>query len=80
MQLLASMKVHGDKNWALIAKSVQNRTDVQCRERYCNILDPNINHSDWTEEEDEKMRVAFGQYPNKWSKIAKCISTRTDNQ
>lgn len=34
LQLIISYKVYGDKNWALISKSVPNRTDVQCRERF----------------------------------------------
>ncbi|CAI2365349.1 unnamed protein product [Moneuplotes crassus] len=80
IRLSVSLKVYGEKNWALIAKSVPNRTDVQCRERYCNILDPRIHHSDWTEEEDERLRNAYEINPDKWSKIATSVSTRTDNQ
>ena len=80
LQLIISYKVYGDKNWALISKSVPNRTDVQCRERFWNILDPRINHSEWTQEEDERLKRAYEQHPDKWSKIALMVGSRTDNQ
>ena len=67
-------------NWALIAKCVPNRTDVQCRERYWNILDPRINHLEWSSEEDERMKVAYRLNPDKWSMIATSVGSRTDNQ
>jgi len=67
-------------NWALIAKCVPNRTDVQCRERYWNILDPRINHSEWTLEEDGKLKTAYEKNPDKWSMIATSVGSRTDNQ
>ena len=33
------MAVHGRK-WSLVAKLVPGRTDVQCRERFMNVLNP----------------------------------------
>lgn len=33
------MALHGRK-WSLVAKLVPGRTDVQCRERYMNVLNP----------------------------------------
>lgn len=48
--LLAAYAVCGT-SWKLIAPRVGNRTDAQCRERYCNILDPNIlDPRSWTQE------------------------------
>lgn len=36
--------------WVKIQMHVPGRTDVQCRERWVNILDPSINAGPWTEE------------------------------
>ena len=80
LQLVISMKVIGEKNWSMISKWVPNRTDVQWRERYWNILDPKINHSNWTIEEDVKLRDAWAKLDCKWSQIAMVMGTRTDNQ
>ena len=37
------------KKWSQVALHVPGRTDVQCRERYVNILDPDLNPNPWTE-------------------------------
>ena len=80
LQLVISMKVIGDKNWSMISKWIPNRTDVQCRERYWNILDPKINHTNWSSEEDNKLLEAWEKLDFKWSQIAMVMGTRTDNQ
>jgi len=71
--------------WAHIQNHIPNRTDVQCRERYCNVANPNLqNEVKWTAEEDEKLlmlaekyKTADGKYP--WSAICKELTPRTDN-
>lgn len=40
-------------NWVQIEKHVPGRTDVQCRERWVNVLDPKVAFTKWTPEEDE---------------------------
>jgi hypothetical protein len=45
------------KNWADISEIAFNgeRSDMQCRERFCNILDPNLDFDKWTLEQDQKL-------------------------
>lgn len=38
--------------WSDIAACIPGRVGKQCRERYHNHLDPNINKGPWTPEED----------------------------
>ena len=41
IRLDIGVKVYGPGNWAQICEIFDGtRTDIQCRERYCNILDP----------------------------------------
>ncbi len=40
------MSVEGRK-WSLVAKHVAGRSDVQCRERYMNVLDPSLKADPW---------------------------------
>lgn len=74
-----ALKIYGDKKWAKICHHIPQRTDIQCRERYCNILDPKLIEINWSEEEDLKLIHLFSCYGNKWSLIAKSFGDRTDN-
>ena len=50
------VKQYGIKNWGKIGEVLDNRSGKQCRERWHNQLDPSINKSAWTVEE-ENIRV-----------------------
>ena len=67
---------YGPKKWTQIAKHLNGRIGKQCRERWHNHLDPNINKSPWTEEEDRLLAQAHEQYGNQWAKIAKLLPGR----
>jgi hypothetical protein len=78
-QLVLAVKLMGN-NWVAASKIIGQRTDIQCRERYCNVLSPSINLSAWTFLEDVKIVVFSFLWGNRWSKIAKFFKGRTDNQ
>ena len=73
------IKIYGNKKWSKIANHLPGRTDIQCRERWCNILDPSLEEVEWTNEEDLKLLNLNKIYGNKWSLIAKQYGNRTDN-
>lgn len=68
-------------NWKQICKYIKGRTQFQCRERYLYHLDPKINSSSWTQEEDAKLLQAIGRSEKHvWTKISKELTNRNDRQ
>jgi hypothetical protein len=47
--------VYGAKKWSKIAAELPGRIGKQCRERWHNHLNPDINKKPWTEEEDRRI-------------------------
>lgn len=78
--LRSLINMNGPSDWSIIAESFPRRTAKQCRERWHNYLDPNINdkHS-WTLEEDQKLIEVHNQYGNHWSKISKFFRGISDS-
>ncbi|CAA6661262.1 unnamed protein product [Spirodela intermedia] len=79
-RLKVAVILFGAKNWNKIAQFTPGRTQVQCRERWVNCLDPSLNLEEWTEEEDTKLKEAIATYGYCWSKVASSVPPRTDSQ
>lgn len=78
--LKVAVMLFGRKTWNKIAQFIPGRTQVQCRERWINVLDPSLNLGRWTEEEDSRLKTAILEHGFCWSKVAEAIPSRTDNQ
>ncbi|EAY10063.1 Myb-like DNA-binding domain containing protein [Trichomonas vaginalis G3] len=70
---------NGPSQWSSLAELLPGRIPKQCRERWCNRLDPNINRSSWTQEEDNILITTMKQIGPKWAEIARRLPGRTDN-
>ena len=78
-KILELIKQHGT-NWNKISIGMGGtRTGKQIRDRYLNKLDPSINASKWTLEEDEKLKELFMIEGKKWCLISKSLPGRTEN-
>ncbi|KAF9196959.1 Transcription factor myb3r-5 [Haplosporangium sp. Z 11] len=69
----------GAEKWVLIASRLRSRTGKQCRERWHNHLDPKIDKSPFTAEEDELIFKMFAQFGSKWAEMSKLMPGRPDN-
>jgi len=65
--------------WSEIAERIPGRIGKQCRERWFNHLDPSIDHSAWTEEEEKVLVSAQAHFGNRWCEIAKLVPGRPEN-
>ncbi|KAK6129734.1 hypothetical protein DH2020_036535 [Rehmannia glutinosa] len=70
---------YGPKKWSTIAQHLPGRIGKQCRERWHNHLNPNINKEAWTQEEELALIRAHQIYGNKWAELTKFLPGRTDN-
>lgn len=78
--LKRAVQLYGEGNWRKVQRLVPGRTDVQCRERYVNIENANVNSSTFSAEELEKLTKLVEMHGRQWSFIAQEFGGgRTDN-
>ncbi|EMS48817.1 Transcription factor LAF1 [Triticum urartu] len=72
---------HGHGCWsALPAKAGLQRNGKSCRLRWINYLRPGLKHGMFSPEEEETVMSLHAALGNKWSRIARHLPGRTDNE
>jgi hypothetical protein len=85
-EALQKLIIDKDHRWGEIAATlnltmhngVKLRSGKQCKERWNNHINPEINRGPWTRLEDILLLEKYRRYGNKWSKIAKKVERRTE--
>ncbi|OJJ86668.1 uncharacterized protein ASPGLDRAFT_23832 [Aspergillus glaucus CBS 516.65] len=60
---------HGTK-WALVAQAVGTRSSEQCSKRWNDVLNPDLNRSPWTDEDDNLLESSVDTHGRNWKSIA----------
>lgn len=76
LRILDLVNRHG-KSWSKISKIIGTRNGKQIRDRYINVLDPEIKKGKFTDDEDRKLILLFQKNGPKWATIAKYYPNRT---
>lgn len=79
LKLKDLIEKYSTNDWKKIAKHLPPRTARQCRERWCNYIDPNLSQEPWTPEEDEVLLKIHEQIGNHWKKMEEFLPKRSKN-
>ncbi|KAG9449827.1 hypothetical protein H6P81_009792 [Aristolochia fimbriata] len=72
---------HGEGVWNTLARSAGlKRTGKSCRLRWLNYLRPDVRRGNITPEEQMLIMELHARWGNRWSKIARHLPGRTDNE
>ncbi|KAK6772786.1 hypothetical protein RDI58_028024 [Solanum bulbocastanum] len=72
---------HGEGRWNSLSRCAGlKRTGKSCRLRWLNYLRPDVRHGNITLEEQLLILQLHSRWGNRWSKIAKHLPGRTDNE
>ncbi|OVA18279.1 SANT/Myb domain [Macleaya cordata] len=81
LQLVCYVGLFGGRRWDFIAKvSGLNRTGKSCRFRWVNYLHPGLKRGRMTPQEERVVLQLHSRWGNRWSKIARKLPGRTDNE
>ncbi|KRX05940.1 Homeodomain protein [Pseudocohnilembus persalinus] len=70
---------YGPQKWTYIAQHIPGRIGKQCRERWHNHLNPEIDKSPWSDEEEWILFLLHRYKGNKWAELCAMLPGRTDN-
>ncbi|CAL1398271.1 unnamed protein product [Linum trigynum] len=80
-QLARLVNVFGERKWDSIARiSGLRRSGKSCRMRWLNYLRPNLKRGCISPEEEQIIIQLHDRWGNKWSRIARSLPGRTDNE
>jgi myb proto-oncogene protein len=79
-KLIGAIAECGDNNWTAVAALVPGRTNLHCRHRWNDSLDPDISKGKWTAKETAKLTASVKKHGNNWLAVATLVPGRTKQQ
>ena len=76
-KLLQGVQEHRAKDWRRIAEDVPGRDRAQCRNRWHDKVNPDINHGPWSEDEDKILMDNHKTLGSKWREYRTLLPART---
>lgn len=73
------VKNQGTKSWIQIANCLPGRRSKQCRERWTNVIDPALNYTPWSEEEEKILIQLQQEQGNRWAAFEEKLPGRSAN-
>lgn len=77
--LLRALVVKYGEDWEAVCTEMPGRNPRQVRDRWRTYVDPNINNSPFTRDEDELLEEKYEIFGPKWVKISEFFHNRTDS-
>lgn len=78
--LLEFVNKYGENDWKNCSKSVLGRNSRQCKDRWHNVLNPNIEkNKTWSPEEEYLIFKLVNEIGQKWKKIRSYIKARSES-
>ncbi|VVC28597.1 Hypothetical protein CINCED_3A006387 [Cinara cedri] len=69
------------ERWDIITQHFNDRSDIQCQQRWHKVVNPDLVKGPWTKEEDETVLELVEKYgPKKWTLIARHLKGRIGKQ
>ncbi|EPQ51731.1 hypothetical protein GLOTRDRAFT_48068 [Gloeophyllum trabeum ATCC 11539] len=78
--LRAAVAEYGSKLYTCAHSIAPGRSNKSCRKRWIHSLDPSLRKGRWTSNEDAVLLDAVSQHGQNWSKVARHVEGRTDDQ
>lgn len=75
-RILSLVSIYG-KSWSKLAKIMKSRNGKQIRDRFINVLDPEVKKGKFTYKEDKKIKELYVKYGPRWATIARGLPNRT---
>ena len=77
-KLISVVAELGTRSWVDISNAMGDRNPRQCKERWENYLNPEINNNPWSKDEDDLLLQKQKEIGSKWVIISQFFDHRTD--
>ena len=77
--LLNWVSQNGPTKWTECSKQIKGRCGKQCRERWVNILNPDVKKGNWSDYEQDVIFQNLSTYMTSWSSMSRILPGRTEN-